>query len=411
MEEKLNSNDNKIYRSVKIRLLPTKEQEILFWKSVGVARWSYNYFLSESYRVYQEWLEDNSKPRYISELEVRKYINNHLKKTTHTWLHEVGSNVMKQGVKDANIALQNFFKHNKGYPKFKSKKKSKPSFYVNYESLKRTPNGFRGEKIGVVKTRESLPKIPKGKKYVNPRITYDGKFWYLSVNFEVSRLDVRLSDTKLGIDLGIKELAVVSNQDGTVVKNYHNINKTYEVKRLERKLEREQRKFSRKILMNTSHYANSGRPIYLKDLELCKNIQKQKSIIQRLYRRLLNIRTNYLHQTTTEIVKTKPSQIVLEDLNVSGMIKNRHLSKSVSDSRLYEFRYQIEYKAELYGIEVVLADRFYPSSKTCHKCGHIKKDLKLSDRIYRCDCCGNVVDRDVNASINLANYNIDSITT
>ena len=409
MEEKLNSNDNKIYRSVKIRLLPTKEQEVLFWKSVGVARWSYNYFLSESYRVYQDWLEDNSKPKYISEKDVRKYINNVLKNTTHTWLKDVSSNVMKQGVKDANIALKNFFKHGKGYPKFKSKKHSKPSFYVNYETLKRTPNGFRGEKIGVVKTRELLPKIGKGQKYCSPRISFNGKFWYLSVSFEVERVDTKLSDNRLGIDLGIKELAIVSNQDGTMVKKYHNINKTYEVRRLEIKLKREQRKFSRKILINTSHYSDNGRPVYSKDLESCKNIQKQKGIIQRLYRRLLNIRTNYLHQTTTEIVKTKPFQIVLEDLNVSGMLKNRHLSKSVSDSKLYEFRRQIEYKAELYGIEVVIADRFYPSSKICHVCGHVKKDLKLSDRLYRCDCCGNVVDRDVNASINLANYNIERI--
>ena len=409
MEEKLNSNDNKIYRSVKIRLLPTKEQEVLFWKSVGVARWSYNYFLSESYRVYQEWLEDNSKPKHVFENDVRKYINNHLKKTTHTWLKEVSSNVMKQGVKDANIALQNFFKHNKGYPKFKSKKRSKPSFYVNYESLRRTPNGFQGEKVGVVKAGESLPKIPKGQKYVNPRITYDGKFWFLSVSFEVKMLDVRLSDDKLGVDLGIKELAVVSNQDGTEIKKYHNINKTYEVKRLEKKLKREQHKFSRKILMNTSHYTNNGRPIYNKDLWLCKNIQKQKGIIQMLYRRLLNIRTNYLHQTTTEIVKTKPSRIVLEDLNVSGMMKNRHLSKSLMCQKLYEFRRQIEYKAELYGIEVLIADRWYSSSKTCHVCGNVKKDLKLSDRIYRCDCCGNAIDRDVNASINLSNYNIESV--
>ena len=409
MVEKLNSNDNKIYRSVKIRLLPTKEQEVLFWKSVGVARWSYNYFLSESYRLYQEWVKDNSKPKHIFEQEVRKYINNVLKKTTHTWLKDVSSNVMKQGVKDANIALQGFFKHGRGYPKFKSKKHSKPSFYVNYESLKRTSNGFKGERLGYVKTKESLPKIGKNKKYRRPRISFDGRFWYLSVSFEVNKLDVRLSDTKLGIDLGIKELAVVSNQDGTVIKKYHNINKTYEVKRLEKKLKREQRKFSHKILMNTSHYTDSGRPIYTKDLESCKNIQKQKGIIQILYRRLLNIRNNYLHQTTTEIVKTKPSRIVLEDLNVSGMMKNHTISKSLMCQKLYEFREQIEYKAELYGIEVVIDDRFYPSSKTCHVCGNVKRDLKLSDRVYRCDCCGNVIDRDVNASINLANYNIESV--
>ena len=407
MEEKLNSNDNKIYRSVKIRLLPTKEQEILFWKSAGVARWSYNYFLSESYRVYQEWLEDKSKPKHISEMEVRKYINNHLKKTTHTWLKDVGSNVMKQGVKDANIALQNFFKHGKGYPKFKSKKKSKPSFYVNYEHLKRLPKGFHGERIGYVKTKESLPMIGKNQKYRRPRISFDGRFWYLSVSFEVKRLDVKLSDTRLGIDLGIKELAVVSSQSGTDTKKYHNINKTCEVKRLEKKLKREQRKFSRKILVHKGLCNNKTN--HKKELELCKNIQKQKSIIQRLYRRLLNIRTNYLHQTTTEIVKTKPSHIVLEDLNVSGMMKNRHLSKSIMCQKWYEFRRQIEYKAELYGIEVLIADRFYPSSKACHVCGNVKRDLKLSDRVYRCSCCGNVVDRDVNASINLANYNIESV--
>ena len=316
---------------------------------------------------------------------------------------------MKQGVKDANIALQNFFKHNKGYPRFKSKKKSKPSFYVNYESLKRTSNGFQGERLGYVRTKESLPKIGKNQKYLRPRISFDGRFWFLSVSFEVNKLDVRLSDTRVGIDLGIKELAVVSNQNGTEIKKYHNINKTYEVKRLEKKLKREQRKFSRKILMNTSHCTSQGRPIYSKDLESCKNIQKQKGIVQRLYRRLLNIRTNYLHQTTTEIVKIKPSRIVLEDLNVSGMMKNRHLSRSIMIQKLYEFRRQIEYKAELYGIEVAIADRFYPSSKTCHVCGNVKKDLKLSDRVYRCDCCGNVIDRDINASINLANYNIDDI--
>lgn len=395
-----------MYLTKKIRLLPTKEQEILFWKSVGVARWSYNYFLSESYRVYQEWLNDNSKPRYISEGDVRKYINNHLKKTTHTWLKEVGSNVMKQGVKDANIALQNFFKHGKGYPKFKSKKKSKPSFYVNYETLRRTPNGFHGEKIGVVKTRESLPKIPKGDKYINPRITYDGKFWCLSVSFEVKSVDTKLSDNKLGIDVGLKDLAIVSNTDNSYTKKYRNINKGYRVKLLEKRLKRSQRKLSRKILNNIESYSNNHVSTYTRPLGECKNIQKQKGIIQKLYRRLLNIRTNYLHQTTTEIVKTKPSQIVLEDLNVSGMMKNRHLSKALMCQKLYEFRRQIEYKAELYGIGVVIADRFYPSSKTCHKCGHIKKDLKLSDRTYKCSECGNIVDRDINASINLARYQI-----
>lgn len=395
-----------MYLTKKIRLLPTKEQEILFWKSAGVARWSYNFFLGYNQEKYKEWLEDNTKERFASESEVRKYINNVLKKTTHTWLKEVGSNVMKQGVKDANIALQNFFKHNKGYPKFKSKKKSKPSFYVNYESLKRTPNGFQGERFGVIKTRESLPKIPKGDKYVNPRITYDGKFWYLSVGYKVKIKQVKLTDEIIGIDVGIKDLATVSNSNNSYTKKYRNINKGYRVKLLEKRLKRSQRRLSRKILNNIESYSKNRVPAYTRPLEDCKNIQKQKHIIQTLYRKLTNIRTNYIHQVTAEIVKNKPSRIVLEDLNIKGLVRNKHLSKSISASKWYEFRMKLEYKAELHGIEVVIADRFYPSSKTCHKCGNVKKDLKLSDRTYRCGCCGSVVDRDINASINLARYQI-----
>lgn len=395
-----------MYLTKKIRLLPTTEQEKLFWKSVGVARWSYNFFLSYNQEKYNEYLKDSTKEKFVSENDVRKYINNKLKKTTHTWLNEVGSNVMKQGVKDANIALQGFFKLNKGYPKYKSRKKSKPIFYVNYESLIRTPNGFRGEKIGIVKTRESLPKIPKGEKYVNPRITYDGKFWYLSVGYKVEPKQVKLTGNKIGIDLGLKDLAIVSNVDNSYIKKYKNINKGYKVKLLEKRLKRAQRKLSRKILNNVESYDENRVPTYIRPLKDCRNIQEQIHIIQNLYRKLTNVRNNYIHQVTTEIVKTKPSRIVLEDLNIIGLMKNKHTAKSIADVKWYEFRRQILYKAELYGIEVILADRFYPSSKTCSCCGNYKKDLKLKDRTYICNECGLKIDRDINAAINLANYQI-----
>jgi transposase, IS605 orfB family len=393
-----------MYLTKRIRLLPTAEQEKIFWKSAGVAIWAYNFFLHYNEEKYNEYLEDNTKEKFVKESDVRKYINNVLKKTTHTWLQEVGSNVMKQGVKDANIALQNFFKFNKGYPKYKSRKKSKPSFYVNYESLKREPNGFQGERIGVVKTREPLPKIPKDEKYVNPRITYNGKFWFLSVGYKVEPKQVKLTDEKIGIDLGLKDLAIVSNENNSYSKKYKNINKEYRIKLLEKRLKRAQRKLSRKILNNIESYDEDRKPKYIRSLEGCKNIQKQIHIIQNLYKKLTNIRNNYIHQVTTEIVKTKPSKIILEDLNVSGMIKNKYRAKSISDAKWYEFRRQILYKAELYGIEVVLANRFYPSSKTCSCCGNYKKDLKLKDRTYICDECGLTIDRDVNAAINLANY-------
>ena len=386
--------------ATKIKLNPTKEQEILFWKSAGVARWSYNYFLAESERHFQEYLAGKHEKKTINEGEVRKYINNVLKKTTHTWLKEVGSNVMKQAVKDADTARKRWFNGISAKPKFKSRRKSKISFYVNYESLKRVNGGFRGEKIGFVKTYQPLPKLIGNQKYSNPRISYDGRNWFLSVGYEVDVEEVELTNKSLGIDLGVKDLAICS--DGQVFKN---INKTQEVKRLEQKLKREQRKLSRKMEFNTLKRTKNGKPIYKKPLKEMKNIQKQTCKMQNLHKRLTNIRNNHLHQATNKIVKTKPSRLVIEDLNVSGMMKNKHLSKAIAQQKLHEFRRQLEYKTKKYGIELVIADRWYPSSKMCSCCGNIKSDLKLKDRVFKCDC-GFVADRDYNASINLANYQI-----
>ena len=377
----------------KIRLFPTEEQEILFRKSAGVARWSYNYFLAENERVYRE------EHRYLSGLELRKYINNVLKKTTHTWLKEVGSNVMKQGVIDAEKALKDYMSGLHGKPRFKKKYKSPMSFYVNYESLKRKPNGFHGERIGFVKTAEPLPKLKENKKYSNPRISYDGKYWYLSIGYEVENINSELSNESLGIDLGIKNLAICS--DGTI---YKNINKTKEICRLKKKLLREQRKLSRMIEHNIKGYTSNRKPIFERPLIECKNYQKQKRKVELLYRRITNIRNNYIHQTTTEIVKKLPKRIVMETLNIKGMMKNKHLAEKVAEEKFFEFKRQIKYKAELRGIQVIEVPAFYPSSKTCSCCGNVKKDLKLSDRIYICPVCNLKIDRDFNASLNLANY-------
>lgn len=387
--------------ATKIKLNPTKEQEILFFKSAGVARWAYNYFLYESERHYQEYLEGKHEKKTISESEVRKYINNVLKKTTHTWLKEVGSNVMKQAVKDADIARKRWFEGVSNKPKFKSKRKSKISFYVNYESLKRVNGGFRGEKIGIVKTYQSLPKLTRNQRYSNPRISYDGRNWFLTIGYEQESEEVELTDVSLGIDVGIKDLAICSNG-----KVYKNINKTKEVKRLERKLKREQRKLSRKIQANTNGYTKNRKPIYKTPLKDMKNIQKQNQTIRELYLRLTNIRQNHTHQATSDIVKTKPYRIVMEDLNIKGMMKNKHLTKAVAQQNLYEFKRQIQYKCQKYGIEFVQADRWYPSSKTCSCCGNIKHGLQLKDRTYKCSSCGIELDRDYNASINLAIYQI-----
>lgn len=382
-----------MYRAVKIRLKPTAEQEILFRKSAGTARWAYNYFLSENQRLYQ------ATGKGVSEIELRRHINNVLKKTTHSWLSEVSSNVMKQAVKDAGTALKRFFKKLSDYPKYKSRHRSKQSFYVNYESLKRVGCGFQGEKLGVVKTASPLPKIRR--RYSNPRISYDGKNWYLSVGYEVEPQKVELTGAIIGIDLGVKELAVISTG-----KVYPNINKTRRVKQLKKRLKREQRKRSRRLEGNIQKRDSLKRPIWKRPLRECRNIERQNEKLRLIHKRLTDIRNNYLHQVTSEIVKTKPSRIVVEDLNVRGMLKNRHLSRAISEQKFYEFIRQIRYKCERYGIQFVQVGRFYASSKTCSHCGHIKADLRLSDRIYKCAECGLVIDRDLNAAINLANYKI-----
>ena len=369
----------------KVRIYPTKEQEQKLWQSVGTARFIYNYTLAKQ--------EENYKNggKFISDGIIRKELTQ-LKKSELIWLNEVSNNVTKQAVKDACNAYKRFFKGLAKKPKFKIRKKSKPSFYNDTSKLKVKEKKVLIEKVGWIKTNEQ---IPIDVKYNNPRVTYDNKYWYISVGVEVDKKQEELTDISLGIDLGLKDLAVCS--DGKVFKN---INKTKEIKNLEKRLKQKQRQISRKYEINKIKKGGSCQ--FIKT----KNIEKLENTTKLMHRKLTNIRDNYIHQVTTSIVKTKPYRIVIEDLNVSGMIKNKHLSDSVRKQCFNKFRQYITYKAELYGIGLVIADRFYPSSKTCSECGSIKKDLKLKDRVYRCPHCGVVIDRDYNASLNLSMYKL-----
>lgn len=389
-------------RGIKITLNLTNEQEQQMWKSVSVARWCYNYAITREREHYSNYLKDDTLPRTLYEGQIRKELTV-LKNTTHPWLKEVGSNVIKQAVKDWNNARNRFFKGLCKAPKYKSKTVSKPSFYVNYETLMRVEGGFRGERLGFVKTTQPLPKIPKGTHYMNPRISFDGKYWYLSFTYEVPDVSVELTDAVIGVDLGIKTLATLST--GEFIEN---INKSHRVKQLEKQLRREQRHLARQLQANTKGYtttAKGGRkPTYKRSLDLCSNIQNTKRKIKLLYRKLSSIRLNHTHQATSHIVKQLPKGVVIEDLNVRGMMKNKHLSTHIQNSMFYEFRRQLGYKCSEYGIQLVIADRFYPSSKACSCCGFIKSDLKLNDRVYKCNSCGLEMDRDLNAAENLANY-------
>ena len=371
----------------KIRLYPTKEQEQKLWQSVGTARFIYNYTLAKQ--------EENYKngEKFISDGIIRKELTQ-LKKSELIWLNEVSNNVTKQAVKDACNAYKNFFKGLANKPKFKSKKKSRPSFYNDTSKLKVKEKKVLIEKIGWIKTNEQ---IPTEVKYNNPRVTYDNKYWYLSVGIEVDKKQEELTDISLGIDLGLKDLAICS--DGKVFKN---INKTKKVKKLEKRLKQKQRQISRKYEMNKIKKEGGGSCQFIKT----KNIEKLENTTKLIHRKLANIRNNYIHQVTTSIVKTKPYRIVIEDLNVIGMMKNKHLSDSERKQCFHKFRQYITYKTELNGIELIVADRFYPSSKTCSICGSIKHDLKLKDRIYKCSHCGTIIDRDYNASLNLSMYKL-----
>lgn len=389
-------------RGIKIALDLTDEQEQQMWRSVGVARWSYNYAITRCKEQYSNYLNDNTLPKTLTAGEILKELTV-LKRTTHPWLKEVGGNVAKHAVRDWDEARKRFFKGLGKAPNYKSKATSKPSFYVNCETLRRVNGGFRGERLGFVKTTQPLPKIPKGTHYKNPRISFDGKYWYLSIAYEVSDVSAELTDSVIGVDLGIKTLATLST--GEFIEN---INKSNRVKQLEKQLRREQRHLARQLQANTKGYTTTAKgerkPTYKRSLDLCSNIQNTKRKIKLLYRKLSSIRLNHVHQATSHVVKQLPKGVVIEDLNVRGMMKNKHLSKHIQNSMFYEFRRQLEYKCSRYGIQLVVAGRFYPSSKACSCCGFIKSDLKLNDRIYKCNSCGLEMDRDLNAAENLANY-------
>lgn len=367
-------------KGFKIRLKPTKEQETLIKKSMGVSRFVYNWCLTAQ----------SNSDKFIRDNELRKELTQLKKTKEYYWLAEVGSNVIKQSAKDLCSAYKRYFNHISNKPVFKKKGNSN-SFYVNYESMKRTEIGVRCEKLGNIKTSERLPKLAKDKHYLNPHIIFDGKYYYITFCVEMEMIVKETTSEVVGIDLGIKDFAVCST--GVV---YKNINKTPTMKKLNKRLKHLQRQLSRKYLMNK--IGNK----FVKT----KNIIKLEHEIELVCRKIKDIRENYIHQTTSYLVKTKPCKIVIEDLNIKGMMKNKHLSKTIAEQGFYSFSSVLKYKCEWNGIRLVTADRFYPSSKKCSCCGNIKKDLKLKDRIYKCDICGLVIDRDFNASLNLANYKL-----
>ena len=381
-------------KTYKVKLKPNNKQQTKMFQFCGAKRFAYNWAIAKEKENYA------NGGRFVSDSILRKEFTQLKKTEEYKWLYSISNNVTKQAIKDACVSYMNFFKGLQQYPKFKSKRTDRPSFYVDNVKIKFTSTHVKLENIATSKRKNKAKlnwirlsernKIPTDCKYINPHVVYDGIDWFICVGIEMEDNKVLPANDGIGIDLGVKDLAICS--DGNT---YKNINKTQKIKKLEKRKRRLQRSISRKYLNSKE----GGR--YYKT----SNIIKSEKKLLKLNHRLTNIRNNYLHKVTSEIINRKPKFITIEDLNVSGMMKNKHLSKAIQQQKLYEFRRQLEYKCKWNNIELRIVDRYYPSSKLCHNCGQIKKDLKLSDRIYKCDC-GYAEDRDYNASLNLRDSKI-----
>ena len=373
-------------KSFKTEINPTEEQKARIRRTIGTCRYVYNFYLGHN-----KALHDNGE-KFMTGKDFSLWLNNKYipDNPDKTWIREVYSKAVKKSIEDGCTAFTRFFKHQSDFPKFKKKGKSDVKMYF----VRNNPKDCQCERhrlkiptLGWVRIKEKgyIPTTKDGYMIRSGTVSVKAGRFYVSVLVEIPDVNIdNNSNEGIGIDLGLKDLAIVSNG-----KTYRNINKSAGLKKLEKQLIREQRSLSRK-------YEN------LKKGESTQraNIQKQRLKVQKLHHKMDNIRTDYINKTIAEIVKTKPSYITIEDLNVKGMMKNRCLSKAVASQKFYEFRTRLKAKCDENGIELRVADRFYPSSKICHHCGSVRKNLKLSDRIYRCEC-GYVADRDFNAALNL----------
>ena len=374
-------------KSFKTEINPSEEQKARIRKTIGTCRFIYNFYLAHNKELY-----DNGE-KFMSSSRFRVWLNNEYlpQHPEHSWIKEAYSKAVTQSVNNGQTAFTRFFHHESAFPKFKKKGKSDVKMYFvknNTKDCLCERHRIKIPSLGWVRIKEKgyIPTTKDGYVIKSGSVSMKADRFYVSVLVDIpeSKTANNSSNEGIGIDLGLKDFAVVSNG-----KTYKNINKTARIKELEKQLIREQRSLSRKY-ENLKKGGTTQRA----------NIQKQKLKVQKLHHKLDNIRTDYINKTIAEIVKTKPSYITMEDLNVRGMMKNRHLSKAVASQKFYEFKVKLQAKCNEKGIELRVADRWYPSSKLCHRCGSIKKDLKLSDRIYKCSC-GYIGDRDFNAALNL----------
>ena len=390
----------KLQRAYKVEIKPTKKQIQKINQSISICRWLYNEYISVNNQLYAQFKKGfiDKKQAFISANDFDKHINNEVKVLeSYSWINNCGSKARKKAIQNAETAYKRFFKGQSKFPRFKKKNKSDVKLYFpknNKGDWKVDRHRIMIPTLKNVRLKE-YGYIPAGAKVISGTVSKKANRYYVSVIIDTEIKPQENKNQGIGIDLGIKDFAVCSNKN----KPYKNINKTQKVKKLEKKLLREQKRLSRKYeslkIRNKKEKGEATR----------QNIQKQIVKVQILHQRLTNIRTDYINKVISSVVRNKPQFIAIEDLNVKGMMNNKHLSKAVAQQKFYEFRNKLTNKCHALGIELRIVDRFYPSSKLCHSCGSIKKDLKLKDRIYKCEC-GYVEDRDYNASLNLRDAKI-----
>ena len=381
----------KLKRAYKIEINPTDDQKSKIHQTIGVSRFIYNFYIAHNKEIYEK------EGKFVSGMDFSKWLNNEYipNNQDKKWIKEVSSKATKQAIMNGDKAFKDFFKKAKGFPRFKKKKNQDVKAYFpknNKTDWTLERHRVKIPTLGWVRLKE-FGYIPKNSVVKSGTVSQKADRYYVSILVEETYIKISNPNNEgLGIDLGIKEFAICSNGN-----KFKNINKTSTVKKIEKKLKREQRKLSRKYESLKIRNKNIK-----EERATRQNIQKQVVKVQRLHQRLANIRTDYINKTVSSIIKQKPSYITIEDLAVSNMMKNKHLSKAIASQKFFEFKTKLMSKCKQNNIELRIVDRFYPSSKTCSNCGKIKKDLKLSDRIYKCDC-GFTIDRDLNASINLKN--------
>ena len=381
----------KLKRAYKIEINPTDEQKSKIHQTIGVSRFIYNFYIARNKEIYER------EGKFVSGMDFSKWLNNEYipNNQDKKWIKEVSSKATKQAIMNGDKAFRDFFKKAKGFPRFKKKKNQDVKAYFpknNKTDWTLERHKVKIPTLGWVRLKE-FGYIPVNSIVKSGTVSQKADKYYVSILVEEDDKKVYKSTNEgLGIDLGVKEFVVCSNGI-----KFKNINKTSTVKKVEKKLKREQRKLSRKYesLKIRNKNLKEGRAT-------SQNIQKQLVKVQKLHQRLTNIRTDYINKIVSSIIKQKPSYITIEDLAVSNLMKNKHLSKAIASQKFFEFKTKLTVKCKENHIELRIVDRFYPSSKTCSSCGKVKKDLKLSDRVYKCDC-GLTIDRDLNASINLKN--------